>query len=359
MSGLLVLPRAIDVGPIAIVVSYDAVMAWQYWTEDRRRGNWREVPTPQARNADELRIRATASAVSKGTETLVHNGEVPPRIADVMRAPKQLGDFSFPVSYGYLTVGVVDQGPNEWIGTRVFGLLPHHSHHVVRPDEVYPIPNDISDHRALLAGAVETGLNIVWEQPPRFGDRVTIIGAGMIGAATALLAVKLPLERLEVLEMHQSRRDLISSWGITALAPEDASDDCDVVIHVSGHEAGLTRGLEIAGDDATIVEASWYGQQVPAVPLGGDFHARRLRIIASQVGQVAAGHRPRRTTRQRMQTALDALNDERFDDLVTGVSPWHQLPQLMDAMTTPGQLAKTTLCQVFDYSDLEEGSDNV
>lgn len=334
-------------------------MAWQYWTEAPRRGHWREDPTPHIRNADELRVRTTASAVSKGTETLVHNGEVPPRIAELMRAPKQLGDFSFPVSYGYLGVGVIDQGPDEWLGTRVFGLLPHHSHHIVTPEDIYPIPEQLPDHRALLAGAVETGINILWQQPPRFGDRVTIIGAGMIGAATALLASKFPLERLEVLEVNPQRRTILANWGITALAPEDASEDCDVVVHVSGHENGLARGLEIAGDDATIVEASWYGEQAPAVPLGGEFHARRLRIVASQVGQVAAGQRLRRSTRQRMQLALDALGDERFEDLVTGVSDWRQLPEVMDSLTAPSQLAQTSMCHIFDYTDLEEGSDNV
>lgn len=334
-------------------------MAWQYWTASPRHGSWHEVPTPQIDHPDELRIRTTASAISKGTETLVHNGQVPPGIAELMRAPKQQGEFPFPVSYGYLGVGIVDQGPDAWLGTRVFGLLPHHSHHVVEPDEIYPIPDGISDHRALLAGAVETGINLLWQQPPRFGDRVTVIGAGMIGVATALLASNMPLERLEVLEVNPQRRALLASWGITAVAPEEASGDCDVVIHVSGHEAGLARALEIAGDDAVIVEGSWYGQYEPAVPLGGDFHARRLRIIASQVGQVAAGQRLRRTTRQRMQLALDTLDDQRFDDLMTGVSPWHRLPNVMDDLTAPGQFSQTTLCHILDYSDLQEGSKHV
>lgn len=333
-------------------------MAWQYWTEAPRLGNWRQVPTPHIDTAEQLRIRTTASAVSKGTETLVHHGDVPPRIADHMRAPHQLGDFPFPVSYGYLAVGVVDQGPDQWLGTRVFGLLPHHSHHIVTLDDIHPIPEDISDHRALLAGAAETGINILWQQPPRFGDRVTVIGAGMIGAATALLASKFPLE-LEVLETNPERRNLLAKWGITALVPEDASEDRDIVIHVSGTEAGLTQALEITGDDGTVVEASWYGEHAPAVPLGADFHARRLRILASQVGQVPAGHRHRRTTRQRMQTALASLHDDRFDDLITGVSPWQQLPSTIEAMTTKSQLAETTICHVFDYANLEEGPADV
>ena len=231
-------------------------MAWQYWTDAPRHGSWHEVCTPQVNTADQLRVKTTATAVSKGTETLVHNGDVPARIANHMRAPHQLGDFPFPVSYGYLAVGIVDQGDSDWLDQRVFGLLPHHTHHVVPATEVYPIPDSISDHRALLAGAVETGINILWQQPPHFGDRVTIIGAGMIGAATALLADRFPLERLEVIETNQQRRSLIHNWGITALDPVEASADNDVVIHVSGQEAGLARALEITGDDATIVEAS-------------------------------------------------------------------------------------------------------
>lgn len=331
-------------------------MAWQYWTEAPYLGDWREVATPQVDAADQLRVRTTASAVSKGTETLVHHGEVPPRIAQHMRAPHQLGDFPYPVSYGYLAVGIVDQGPQEWLGARVFGLLPHHSHHIVTPDDIHLIPDQVPDHRALLAGAVETGINILWQQPARYGDRLTIIGAGMIGATTALLASGFPLESLEVLETNPQRRNLLTGWGITALAPDEAAEDRDLVVHVSGTEAGLARALEIAGDDGTVVEASWYGEHEPAVPLGADFHARRLNIVASQVGQVAAGQRLRRTTRQRMQLALRALDDQRFDDLLTGVSPWHDLPSVMDELTTTSQLAQTTLCHIFDYTLLEEGT---
>ena len=334
-------------------------MAWQYWTTAPRQSTWREVPTPQTETDHQLRIRTTATAISKGTESLVHNGQVPDSIAEHMRAPAQLGDFSYPVSYGYLAVGVVDQGPDDWLGQRVFGLLPHHTHHLVTPDDVLPIDNGISDHRALLTGAAETGINILWQHPPRFGDRVTIIGAGMIGATTALLASRMPLERLEVVDVNPTRRQLLTDWGITAVPPEEAAADCDIVIHVSGSQAGLARALEIAGDDGVIIEASWYGENAPAVPLGADFHARRLSIIASQVGQVPPGHRHRRTTAQRKAAGLAALSDDRFDDLITGVADWTELPQIMDQATTPGEFADATLCHVFDYPDTQEDTPDV
>lgn len=326
-------------------------MAWQYWTEAARRGAWREVPTPHVDPdaAAQLRIRTTASAVSKGTETLVHTGRIPDRVTALMRAPHQIGDFPFPVSYGYLSVGIVDEGPSDWIGRRVFGLLPHHSHHIVTVDDVHEIPDGVDDHRALLAGAVETGINILWQLPPRFSDRLSIIGAGMIGASTALLASRMPLERLEVIDVNPDRRAMLESLGLCALAPEEASVDSDIVIHTSGHAAGLTRGLEITGDDGTLVEASWYGSSSPTVPLGADFHARRLTIIASQVGEVAAGHRARRTRGQRLQAALRALADDRFDALITGTSAWQELPGIIDELASDGHLAADTLCHIIDY----------
>lgn len=325
-------------------------MGWQYWTESADTGTWREVPEPHADvAAGELRVRTVATAVSRGTETLVHTGNVPETIAHLMRAPQQLGDFPFPVSYGYLGVGVVDEGPADWLGARVFGLLPHHTHHVVTTEDVQRIPDDVPDHRALLAGAAETGLNILWQEPPRIADRVAVIGAGMIGTATALLASGMALDRLEVLETNPDRRRLLETLGLTAVDPSEASSDNDIVIHTSGTEPGLARALEITGDDGTVVEASWFGSRAPTVPLGADFHARRLSIVASQVGQVAEGRRARRTRAQRLQTALRALRDDRFDALLTGESPRQDLPRVMDAITGDTDLARTTLCHVLTY----------
>lgn len=347
------LPAALGCGPrdsgsAAIRQNaYIGTMAWEFWIEEAGRGRWREVVEPHA-EADELRVRTIVSAISRGTERLVWSGSVPAEVADIMAAPAQRGAFPFPVSYGYLAVGTVDEGPSAWRGRTVFGLLPHHSHHIVTAADVQPVPDAIPASRALLAGAAETGLNILWQEPPRFGDRVAISGAGMIGTATALLADRLPLDRLEVIDTDPRRRALLTELGLTAVSPDEAGGDCDIVIHTSGTDAGLRTALELTGDDGTVIEASWYGTHEPQVPLGAGFHARRLSIVASQVGQVAAGQRARRTRTQRLCQALDALHDDRFDALITGTTDWSELPAVMDGiLTDPG-----ILCHVIDYSSL-------
>ncbi|QIN29902.1 zinc-dependent alcohol dehydrogenase [Brevibacterium luteolum] len=322
-------------------------MAWEFWIEEARRGRWREVEEPHA-GGEQLRVRTTASAISRGTERLVWEGRVPDSVAGLMAAPAQRGTFPFPVSYGYLAVGIIDEGPTDQLGQRIFGLLPHHTHHIVTPADIHPVPEAVPTSRALLAGAAETGINILWQAPPRFGDRVAIIGAGMIGTSTALLADRMGLSRLEVIDTDAARREMLTGLGLATATPDEASGDCDIVIHTSGTEAGLTTALALTGDDGTVVEASWYGTDAPRVPLGADFHARRLSIIASQVGQVAAGQRARRTRAQRLGQALHALHDERFDALITGSTDWSELPVVMDRVLTD----PASLCHIVDYRSL-------
>jgi threonine dehydrogenase-like Zn-dependent dehydrogenase len=323
-------------------------MAWQYWTTAPGEGTWRETADPSPA-AHQLVVRTLVTGVSKGTETLVHRGLVPTQVAELMRSPHQLGDFPFPVSYGYLNVGLVESGPEDWRGRRVFGLFPHHTRYAADPAELHPIPEDVPTERAVLAGPVETAVNILWQVPPAFADRVAVIGGGMIGLSVALLASRMPLQRLQLLEPNPARRALARSLGLDACAPESAEADNDITIHTSATASGLSRGLEITGDDGCLIEASWYGAESPRVPLGADFHARRLSIIASQVGQVAAGKRSRRTTSERMATALAALRDSRFDALLTGRSPRHQLPEVMDGLAGSTEFAASTVCHVIDF----------
>ncbi|MDO5493948.1 MAG: zinc-binding alcohol dehydrogenase [Nesterenkonia sp.] len=319
----------------------------QYWTLGPGRGALRTEPVPRPAEGQAL-IRTRFSAVSPGTESLVHRGDVPESVHQLMRAPFQLGDLPHPVSHGYLQVGDVVEGPAALIGRTVFTLAGHRDHVVVPAEDCHQVPDGMPARRALLAGPAETALNALWEGGVMLGDRVVVVGGGLIGLTAALLAVRSGPSRLTLVEPDSARRDLASSLGLEVTAPGEAEGDADVVLHSSATEEGLSEALRLVGDDGTLVEQSWYGRRTPEVPLGADFHARRLRIVASQVGAVAQSRRLRRTPRQRLAGAL-ALLDERFDRLLSPAVPLTDLPTLLDRIAE-GSAPSTMICPVIDHS---------
>lgn len=328
------------------------MQARAYWTLQPGRGEIRTETLPPPGPGQAL-IRATRSGISRGTETLVHRGGVPDAVRDLMRAPFQAGRLPGPVKYGYLSVGVVEQlgdpaDPDDsaaappgatsaadqprpaLLGRRVFCLHPHQDRYVVPTSALVPVPDDVPDDRATLAGAVETALNALWDAAPRYGDRVAVVGAGMIGSCAAALLRRFPLQRLQLIDPDPARQAVADAFGVRLLAPRDAAGDCDVVVHASATQEGLAGALRIAGDEAEVIELSWYGERAPTVPLGEAFHARRLTIRASQVGAVAAARRTRRTTTDRLTLALAELADPAYDVLLTGTCRFQDLPARMD-----------------------------
>ena len=298
--------------------------------------------------AGEALVRAVRSGVSRGTESLVHRGLVPEAVRDLMRAPFQVGDLPGPVKYGYLSVGVVEDGPAPLRGRRVFCLHPHQDRYVVPAAALSVVPDEVPSDRAVLAGPVETAVNALWDAAPRFGDRVAVVGAGMIGASVAALLRRFPLDRLQLVDPDPQRTALAAALGVDLVTPGAASDGCDVVFHCSASESGLARSLELLGEEGEVVELSWYGQDDPRVPLGAEFHARRLTIRASQVGVVSASRRARRTLSERRATALAALRDPAFDALLTGPVRFADLPSAMDAVASG---AIPAICHVVTYPD--------
>ncbi|HEY1940892.1 MAG TPA: zinc-binding alcohol dehydrogenase [Roseiarcus sp.] len=291
-------------------------------------------------------VRALFSGVSRGTERLVAAGRVPETERQRMRAPFMAGDFPFPVKYGYAMVGRVERGPAALLDRLVFALHPHQSVFSVPAEAVALIPNSVPPARAVLAANMETALNAVWDAAPAIADRIAVVGAGVVGALFARLCARLPGGRVTLVDIEPTRASLAEALGVRFATPDAASSECDLVVHASGTAAGLATAIRLAGDEATVLEMSWHGAGDVAVPLGGAFHSRRLKLISSQVGQVAPSHRPRWTHRRRLSAALDLLADPALDALIAPAVAFHELPARL-----PDILAANSgvLCQLIAY----------
>jgi len=304
------------------------VSARAFWAIGPGRGALREeiLPEPGARA---LRVRMTASGVSRGTERLVLEGRVPVSEYARMRCPFQAGDFPFPVKYGYCAVGVVETGPRA--GTRVFALHPHQDRFVVPDEAATAIPDDVPDARATLAANMETALNALWDAEPARDARVAVIGAGVVGLLVASLARAAVAAPVLVLDPDPQRRALAAALGLAAAAAPPPGHECDLIFHASGHPDGLVAALDLAAFEGRILELSWFGDQPVTLPLGGAFHARRLSLIASQVGHVARPRRASTSYAARRAAALAQLADPRFDALLGERLAFADLPALLPA----------------------------
>src|SRR4051812_49109138 len=228
-----------------------------FWLVAPGRGEIRNVSLPDP-GPDDVVVRTVASGVSRGTETLVFRGEVPASQYEAMRAPFQSGDFPAPVEYGYLNVGVVEDGPPELAGRTVFALVPHRTRYVVPAAAVVPVPDGVPAGRAVLAGAMETAVNALWDARPLVGDRITVVGAGMVGCCVAYLAGRLPGADVELVDLDPARAAVAARLGVRFAGPDAACGERDLVVHASASPAGLRRALELAGLEATVLELSWY-----------------------------------------------------------------------------------------------------
>ncbi|MDG4766886.1 zinc-binding alcohol dehydrogenase [Solwaraspora sp. WMMD406] len=295
---------------------------------------------------DEVSVRTLFTGVSRGTETLVFRGEVPASQYAAMRAPFQQGDFPAPVTYGYLNVGEVEQGPAELVGRTVFCLYPHHTRYVVPVDAVTVVPDAVPPARAVLAGTVETAVNALWDAAPLVGDRIAVVGAGMVGCAVAALAAGLPGVRVQLVDVDPARATVAAALGVDFAGPDHAAGECDLVFHASASSAGLTRSLELLAVEGTVVDLSWYGDRPVTVPLGEHFHSRRLTVRSSQVGRVSPARRGRRGYAERLAVALDLLADPRYDALLTGECDFAELPDVLPRLAS-GELP--ALCHLVRY----------
>jgi 2-desacetyl-2-hydroxyethyl bacteriochlorophyllide A dehydrogenase len=311
--------------------------ATAFWIERPGHAALRTEDLPP-RGPDDVLVETLYSGVSRGTETLVFTGRVPASQHDVMRCPFQAGGFPGPVKYGYCSVGRVVEGPAGLVGRAGFCLHPHQDRYVVPAASFTPLPDALPPTRAVLAANMETALNGVWDAAIRPGDRVCVIGLGVVGLLAARLAARIPQAEVLAVDLDPAKRTPAEVLGLRfAEAPPDGAE-FDVILHASGHPDGLVTALGVAGFEATIVELSWYGSTPVTLPLGEAFHSRRLTIRSSQVGAVATAQRSRWSYARRMAKALDLLCDPALDALIDGESRFADLPATMAALAE-GRLA--------------------
>jgi threonine dehydrogenase-like Zn-dependent dehydrogenase len=305
------------------------------WYVARGRAELREAPLPAPAPGDAL-VRTAWSALSRGTERLVFEGRVSLFENERMRAPMQEGDFPYPVKYGYCAVGTVEEGPHDLAGRTVFVLHPHQDTFRAPAASLAPVPGDVPPRRAVLAANMETALNALWDAGAGPGDRIVVVGAGVLGLLAGYLSTRLPGAEVTMVDVDLSREDIAARLGCAFRKPLDAPGEADVVFHASATPAGLACALACAGSEAVVVEMSWYGDAEVAAPLGLNFHGGRLRLVSSQVGEVAPSRRPRWSRRRRLDMALSFLADERLDALITEEIAFADLPAALPRRLAAG-----------------------
>lgn len=321
-------------------------LARAFWITGPRRGEIREEPVPEP-GPGEVEVRTLYSAISRGTEALVYNGEVPESEYQRMRAPFQSGDFPAPVKYGYINVGIVERGPAELRGREVFCLYPHQTRYVVPAEAVLPLPDNVPARRAVLAANMQTAINALWDAKLALGQRVAVVGAGTLGCLVAFLAARVPGCKVELVDADEAKAEIAEKLGATFKRPADARADADLVVHASGSGGGLDTALELAGFESTVLELSWFGARRVELGLGGAFHSRRLKLVASQVGHVAAPQRSRWDLTRRNRLALELLQDRTLEALIAKESRFEELP---DVMARLARSPAGTLCHRIDYA---------
>ena len=324
-----------------------ARVAEAFWLREPGCGEIRAVELPEPGLGDVV-VRTLRSGISRGTETLVFRGAVPPDQRATMRAPFQEGDFPGPVKYGYLNVGAVEEGPADLRGRTVFCLYPHQTAYVVPAGSVAVVPEGVPAARAVLAGTVETAINALWDAAPAIGDRIAVVGAGMVGCCVARLLRRHPAVQVTLVDLDPGRADVAATLEVDFAVPEAAPGSLDLVVHTSATSAGLQRSLDLLAHEGTVLDLSWYGDTEVQLPLGGAFHARRLAIRSSQVGTLSPARASRRTSADRLALALELLRDPAFDALLTGESRFEDLPDVM-ARLAAGSLP--ALCHTLTYGE--------
>jgi 2-desacetyl-2-hydroxyethyl bacteriochlorophyllide A dehydrogenase len=309
----------------------------------------------------ELLVRTIHSAISAGSEMLLFTGKMPfGAELDLEIGPLQ-GQVSYPTKYGYASVGEVvgvgDEVSESMVGSLVFSFQPHQSHFVTPAKDAMQVPNDIELEDAVLLASVETALSLVMDGSPMVGEKVVVIGQGVIGLLITGILSMMPLARLVTIENLDRRKELSVMMGshacftsqssIDALREDsDLEDGSDLTFEVSGNPEALRTALSITGYDGRILVGSWYGDKRASLDLGTRFHRNRNRILSSQVSRLDPRLSGRWTKSRRIAVAWDMMRRLRPSRLITHRFPLQEAQEAYELLENHPEDA----CQViFTY----------
>ena len=298
-------------------------LARTVWFERAGVAAIREAPIDAPREGEVI-VHGAFSGVSAGTERLVLTGRVPAIVRDAMALPSMRGSFALPIAYGYAFVGEIEGEPGA-----VFGMLPHGDVAVAPRASLRALPPDVPGPRLTLAANLETAVNAAWDAQTALGDRVVVVGLGVVGLLIARLLSRSGARVLGV-DPDADRRALATDLGVAsdASAPASALREADAIVDASGSPAALQTAIDGAGADARVVVASWHGDAPTPLALGGAFHARRVQIVSSQVGRLPPHRLARWDHARRFALVAEYLADAALDRLVAPPVPLSDAPRL-------------------------------
>ncbi|GIK71017.1 MAG: oxidoreductase [Chloroflexota bacterium] len=308
------------------------------------------IPRPAS---GEVLVQTLISAISAGTELLFLRGEVPTSMSVDSAIAALDGAVRYPLRYGYACVGrVVEIGAGvdaAWIGRMVFAFHPHTSHFTAHTAQVIPAPDDIDPAQAALLPNMETAVNLVMDGEPIIGERVAVIGLGVVGLLTTALLARFPLARLLAVDPLSQRRSLALTLGAHAVASPDERGEhsvFDLTYEVSGAPDALNTALALTGYAGRVVIGSWYGVKRATLDLGGAFHRSRIRVLASQVSTIDPRWLGRWDKARRLDVAWEMLRCIDVSRLVTHRLSVEQAPE---AYRLLAEAPANALQVLFDY----------
>lgn len=298
-----------------------------------------DIPAPAP---GEVLVETDLSAISAGTEMLVYRNQFTQHLSVDASITGMDSHFSYPLTYGYACVGQVLQCGDgidaaAWQGRYVFAFHPHASHFTASPANLIAIPDGIAPEDAIFAPNMETAVNFMQDGRPLLGERVAVLGLGVVGLLTTALLTGFPLEQVLVVDHHAKRRDAATGAGATTASDPDhmtASHEFDLVYELSGSPAALNTAIDLVGYGGRVVVGSWYGNKSAPVDLGGFFHRGRVQIISSQVSSIDPSLEGRWTKARRFDMTWEMIRRVRPSRWITQRYPVEQAAEAYQLLDT-------------------------